>query len=120
MAPDCLNSLKNVNLAVLYDLLDASVGCAVDSAPAAPVLGDDGHGSIVVPLAPTLHHVHQLDETVGRGWHLLGHWPAGQLEYLDRLWRCLHARHQLRQRDYFLVYPEHLDLKIYSLCVESL
>lgn len=108
MASDCFNRLEYVDLAMLYDLLDAGVCRAVDSAPTSSILGDYSHRSVVVSLAPTFHHVHQLDQTIGRGWHLLCHWPTSQLKYLDGLRRCLYTGHQLGQRDYFLVYPEDL------------
>ena len=71
--------------------------------PSNPVLTDDHDGAIVGPLPPPLHHVHQLDQGVGGGGHLVPLGPAHQLEQLASLTRGLHSRHQLRQRHDLLV-----------------
>lgn len=60
MSADGSNGLEDVHFSVLDDLLDASVGGAVDSAAGAPVRGHDAHGAVVCSLAPSFHHVHQL------------------------------------------------------------
>ena len=39
--------------------------------PGDAVLADDHHWAVVSPLAPPLHHVHQLDQGVGGGGHLV-------------------------------------------------
>ena len=45
---------------------------------------DDDDGSIVSFLPPPLHHVHQLDQRIGRGRDLVTARPAHQLEQLTR------------------------------------
>ena len=113
-----LDGLEDVDLAVLDHLLDARVRRAVDArAPLAVpaiiaavfitqpralflaiLLRDDDDGPVVGLLAPPLHHVHELDEGVGGGGHLVALRPAHQLEELARLGGRLHTRHQLGQR----------------------
>ena len=114
-----LDGLEDVDLAVLDHLLDARVRRAVDArAPLAVpaiiiiaavfitqpralflaiLLRDDDDGPVVGLLAPPLDHVHELDEGVGGGGHLVALRPAHQLEELARLGGRLHARHQLGQ-----------------------
>ena len=70
------------------------------------LLGDDDHGAVVGPLSPPLDHVHQLDEGIGRGGHLVVEWPAGDLKELRRLRLRLDAGHQLGERDHLLVDAE--------------
>ena len=71
--------------------------------PPDAVLADHDNRAIVCPLAPALHHVHQLDQRIGGGGHLVALGPAHQLEQLTGLAGRLHPRHQLRQGHNFLV-----------------
>lgn len=91
---------------MLDDLLDARVGRAVDAVAAVPVLADHHDGAVVAALPPPLHHVHQLDQRVGGGGHLVVHGPAGELEQLHAPRRRLDPCHQLRQGHDLLVDPE--------------
>lgn len=100
------HGLQDVHLAVLDDLLDARIGRAVHATPTVTVLADDDDGAVVAALSPPLHHVHELDEGVGGGGHLVVHGPARELEQLDAPRGRLHACHQLRQRHDLLVDPE--------------
>ena len=71
--------------------------------PSNPVLTDDHDWSVVCPLPPPLDHVHQLDQGVGGGGHLVALGPAHQLEQLACLARSLNSCHQLCQRHDLLV-----------------
>lgn len=78
------------------------------------VRGDDADGSVGGALSPAFDHVHQLDQRVGRGGHLVADRPAGDLEELGRLRLAVHVGHQLGQRDDLLVDLEHpaLDVRV--------
>ena len=65
MSADCFHCLEDVDLSMLDDLLDASVGCAVDAAAGDAVLADHDHRAVVCPLPPPLNHVHQLHQRIG-------------------------------------------------------
>ena len=108
MPTHSLHRLEDVDLAVLDDLLDAGVGCAVDAAAAPAIRRNNCHGSVIRSLTPAFYHIHQLNEAVGGRGNRLTHRPTRQLEQLHGLrWR-FHACHELRQRDDLLVYAEHL------------
>lgn len=60
--------------------------------------GDDDDGAIIGPLPPSLHHVHQFDQSVGGCRHFMSFRPAHELENLTRLGRCFDSGHEFRQR----------------------
>lgn len=98
-----LHRLEDIDLAVLDDLLDARIRGTVNTGPTATIGRDNAHGSVVDLVPPDLDHVHQVDQRVGGGRHLVAHGPAGQLEELDGSRGGLHPRHHLGQRDDLLV-----------------
>ena len=95
------------HLSVLNDLFNASISSTVDTTSANTILTDHHHGTIVSPLSPSLHHVHQLHQGVGGGGHLVALWPAHELKQLTCLTGGLHTRHQLCQGHNLLVNLEY-------------
>lgn len=106
MTSNRFDGLENVNFTMLNDLLDASIGGAVDSAARLAVSGDDDNGSIVCFLPPSLNHVHELYQGVCGSWHFMALGPTHQLEKLACLGRCFDAGHQLGERHNLFVDPE--------------
>ena len=65
---------------------------------------DDQNGSIAGALSPPFHHVHQLDERVGRCGHFVAVRPGCELENLCDLRLGFDASHQFGEWAHLLVY----------------
>jgi len=111
---DCL---EHVHLPVLDHLLYASVCRAVHPAPRYSVLAYNNYRTIVCPLPPPLHHVHQLHQGIGGGGHLVPLGPAHQLEQLARLGGSLDSCHQLCEGHNLLVNLEYPGPDIWVMIV---
>jgi hypothetical protein len=106
VTPNRLDSLENVDFTMLNDLLDASVGSAVDSASRLAISGDDDNWAVVRFLPPSLNHIHELYQGVCGSRHFMALRPTHQLEKLACLGRCFDAGHQLGERHNLFVDPE--------------
>jgi len=58
VSPYSLYCLKDIDFAVLYDLLDARIGRTINPGTAATIGRDNTDGSIVLFVAPDLDHIH--------------------------------------------------------------
>jgi len=79
VSADSFYSLEHVHLSMLNDLFNACICCTIDSRSSYSILTDNNNWTIVRPLSPPFHHVHQLNQGVGGCGHLVALGPAHQL-----------------------------------------